>query len=265
MEENIEQTQPNKELITFRLRKVHLLLTLPILTFVGGIAIGFLFWGQGYTVSVVNVQDQPVSAGPASQSQVQPAQQPQQEQAQVPQDVTRYEVPIDDDPVLGAQDAPITMIEFSDYECPFCTKFHNEVFGQLIEEYGSQIRFVYRDFPLTSIHPEAFPAAEAANCAGEQGNYWGYHDKLFKGGPEALSADAYIQYAEELSLDMAAFQECLETRRYQDEVQADLDYAVQLGVRSTPTFFINGIGVVGAQPYEVFQQVIENELAGVIP
>lgn len=260
MEETLDQTPQIEDVLTFRFRKIHLLLTLPVITFVAGLAIGFLFWGRGYTFSMVNLQDPSVSAGPASQSQVQQAPQPE-----VPPDFTRYNVPVDDDPVLGPEDAPITMIEFSDYECPFCTKFHNEVFGQLIEEYGSQIRFVYRDFPLTSIHSEAFPAAEAANCAGEQGNYWGYHDKLFKGGPEALSAEAYIQYAEELSLDMAAFQECVDSRRYQDEVQADLDYAVQLGVRSTPTFFINGIGVVGAQPYEVFQQVIESELAGTNP
>lgn len=260
MDHPSNETHPNKDLLTFRLRKNHLLLTLPVITFIGGIAIGFLFWGRGYSVSVVNIEDQPVTAPPPSPSPTEQVPQPQ-----VPQDVTRYNVPVDDDPVFGAEDAPITIIEFSDYECPFCTKFHNEVFGQLIEEYGSQIRFVYRDFPLTSIHPEAFPAAEAANCAGEQGNYWGYHDKLFKGGPQALSADAYIQYAEDLSLDMDAFQECLDTRRFQDEVQADLDYAVQLGVRSTPTFFINGIAVLGAQPYEVFKQVIDNELAGEIP
>lgn len=263
MEESSPQSPSslNKEWITFRLRKIHLFLTLPVITFVGGIAVGFLFWGQGCTLSVVNVEDPPANA--ASLNQGRPWQQPQQ--VQIPQDVTRYDVPIDDDPTLGPEDAPITMIEFSDYECPYCTKFHNEVFGRLMEAYGSQIRFVYRDFPITSIHSEAFPAAEAANCAGEQGNYWGYHDKLFKGGPEALSAEAYLQYAEELSLDMTAFQECLDSRRFQQEVQADLDYAAQLGVRSTPTFFINGIGVVGAQPYEVFQQVIESELAGVIP
>lgn len=258
MEAAINEPQPDNGLITLRLRKIHLLLTFPIITFVGGIALGFMFWGRGYTLSVANLQDQPASVNLSAPVQQVP-------QPQVPQDVPRYNVSVDDDPVLGAEDAPVTIIEFSDYECPFCTKFHNQVFGQLMEEYGSQVRFVYRDFPLTSIHAEAFPAAEAANCAGEQGNYWGFHDQLFKGGPEALSAEAYINYAEELALDMAAFQECVDTRRFQAEVQADLDYAVQLGVRSTPTFFINGIAVVGAQPYEVFQQVIENELAGQLP
>jgi protein-disulfide isomerase len=120
---------------------------------------------------------------------------------------------------------------------------------------------VYRDFPLFSIHPNAMPAAEAANCAYEQGSFWEFHDKLF-GMELALSAEAYRQYAQDLGLDVDAFNECVETRRYQDEVQADYAYASELGVRSTPTFFINGIALVGAQPYEVFQQVIDKELAG---
>jgi protein-disulfide isomerase len=134
----------------------------------------------------------------------------------------------------------------------------------LIDAYGDQIRFVYRDFPLESIHANAKPAAEAANCANEQGEFWEYHDKLFS-MELGLSSEAYQEYATQLGLDIDEFQECFESGRYQEEVQLDFEFAANLGVRSTPTFFVNGIAVVGAQPFEVFQQVIEKELAGEIP
>ena len=180
------------------------------------------------------------------------------------QQVVRYDVPVDDDPILGAEDAPITIVEFSDYECPYCRQWHSEVYSQLIETYGKQIRFVYRDFPLASIHSNANSAAYAANCAHEQGVFWEYHDMLF-GMEQGLGNGAYLDYANQLGIDQADFQECLDSGRYQAEVQADFDFAAELGVRSTPTFFINGIAVVGAQPFEIFQQVIERELAGEIP
>jgi protein-disulfide isomerase len=172
---------------------------------------------------------------------------------------TRYDVSVDDDPVFGPADARVTIVEFSDYQCPYCIKWYREVYARLMEEYKGQIRFVYRDFPLTSIHPEALPAAEAANCANEQGAYWQYHDALFSGQFE-LSADAYIQYASALGLDLQKFQACLKEGRYRAEIEADLNYAIDLGVQSTPTFFINGIPVIGAQPYAAFKQVIDKEL-----
>jgi protein-disulfide isomerase len=177
--------------------------------------------------------------------------------------VVRYDVPIDDDPIIGPEDAPITIIEFSDYECPYCKRWHDESFERLLETFPNEIRFVYRDFPLTSIHPNAAPAAEAANCAHEQGQFWDFHRKLFS--TTTLNAQTYLLYAEELGLDMTAFEECFSSRRYQDEVMADLQWAVNLGVSSTPTFFINGIAIVGAQPFEVFYEVITKELAGEIP
>ncbi len=177
--------------------------------------------------------------------------------------VVRYDVPIDDDPVLGPDDAPITIIEFSDYECPYCKRWHDESFERLIETFPDEVRFVYRDFPLTSIHPNAAPAAEAANCAYEQGQFWDFHRKLFS--TTTLNPQAYMAYAEELGLNMVAFEECFNSRRYQEEVMADLEWAVNLGVSSTPTFFINGIAIVGAQPFEVFYEVITKELAGEIP
>jgi protein-disulfide isomerase len=203
---------------TLVFKRSHLYAVLLPLTFIVGLSVGYLFWGR-----------RPAVAQPQAAAQAQ-----QQDQ----QNVQRYDVPVDDDPALGPANAPITIIEFSDYECPYCRRWHTEVFNQLRQEYGDKIRFVYRDFPLSSIHPDAEPAAEAANCANEQGAFWQYHDLLFSG---------------------------IDSGRYSQEVQADYQYASQLGVRSTPTFFINGLPVVGAQPYDVFKQVIDQELAGEIP
>jgi protein-disulfide isomerase len=179
------------------------------------------------------------------------------------QQVQRYDVSIDDDPIYGPDTAKITIIEFSDYECPFCQKWSVEVLPRLREKYGDQIRLVYRDFPLIGLHDNAAPAAEAANCANDQGKYWEYHDLLFSGG--RLNRQTYESYAQTLSLNMSEFNACLDDRRYQKEVEADYNYASELGVQSTPTFFINGLALVGAQPFEVFEQVIDMELAGEIP
>ncbi|NPA30937.1 MAG: DsbA family protein [Chloroflexi bacterium] len=171
----------------------------------------------------------------------------------------RVEVSADDDPSWGPEDAPITIIEFSDFQCPFCARFRKQTYDRLKEEYGDKIRFVYRDFPLVQIHPEAVPAALAANCAGEQGKYWEYHDLLFL-GDRPLNRDTYIAYAEQLGLDVDEFSRCLDEERYLDEIQKDFDDGVAAGVRGTPTFFVNGIPLVGAQPFENFKAIIDQEL-----
>ena len=126
------------------------------------------------------------------------------------------------------------------------------------------MRLVYRDFPLVQIHSNATPAAAAASCSREQEKYWEFNEFLFS-GEYSLSEATYKSLAEELSLEMEIFNECLDSKRYNVEVQADLDYAVSIGVQSTPTFFINGLAVVGAQPYDLFEFIIEKELAGEIP
>lgn len=245
------------------------MLLIPVAFFIG-MGIGYLAWGQGQTNQAqTEPQETAVSAEAAPQDIVAQAQANPQAPAapqgqEPPQDVVRYDVPVDDDPGIGPEDAAITIIEFSDYQCPYCSRWHEDVFSNLLEEYPDQVRIVYRDFPLDSIHPEAVPAAEAANCALEQGAFWEYHDKLFS-GELGLGQDAYLQYATVLGLDVDSFKECVETGRYADEVQADFQYAANLGVQSTPTFFLNGIPIVGAQPYEVFKQVIDMELAGEIP
>ncbi len=219
-----------------------------VVAFAAGLFAGFLVWGTGHT-------------NPPQQAAAQTQNQAPQAAAQATQgEPKRYDVSTDDDPALGPATAPVTIIEFSDYQCPYCRQWAEQVEGELIKTYGDKIRIVYRDFPLTQIHPEALPAAEAADCAGEQGKYWEYHDALFKQS-KGLGQEAYLAYAKELGLNIDQFQQCIQEHRYRDEVQADAQYAAQLGVRSTPTFFINGIPVVGAQPFSVFKQIIDQELA----
>jgi protein-disulfide isomerase len=165
----------------------------------------------------------------------------------------------DDDPSQGPKNAKVTIVEFSDYQCPYCQLWHQEVLPRLMSEYGDQIRFIYRDFPLGG-HPEAQPAAEAANCAGDQDAYWEFQDSIFS-GLYGYGRSAYEQYALDLGLDAEKFTTCLNSRRHQAEVLEDYSDGVSLGVQSTPTFFINDTQIVGAQPYETFQQLVEAELA----
>jgi protein-disulfide isomerase len=229
-----------KQTNTLTFKRSHLYAVLLPLAFVVGLSVGYLFWGR-------------VETAPVSDSQV-----------TVEQQVQRYEIPEDDDPVWGPDDAVITIIEFSDYECPYCRRWHTEVWPQIQEVYAGQVRLVYRDFPLTTIHANATTAATAANCAGEQNAYWEFSERLFS-MELGLSKSAYDQYATDLGLDLDSFSTCLESGDQNEEVMADYEYAANLGVRSTPTFFINGIPVVGAQPFEVFQSLIDQELAGDIP
>jgi len=167
----------------------------------------------------------------------------------------------DDDPVLGDKNAPVTIVSFEDYQCPFCKRAFDQTFPQLKKDYidTGKVKYVYRDFPL-SFHPQAQSAAEASECADEQGKFWDYHDAIFN-NQASLGRDLYIQLAEQLNLDVDQFTQCIDDGKYKQEVQADFSYGSQIGVSGTPTFFINGIKLVGAQPYAAFQQVIEAELS----
>ena len=173
--------------------------------------------------------------------------------------VKRVDVSTDDDPSIGPADAPVTIIEFSDYQCPYCQVWYKQVFQQLLASYPDKIRFVYRDLPLP-MHPEAVPAAQAANCAGEQDAYWKYHDALFN-QQYGLDRAAYEHYAADLGLDTKAFAACLDSQRYQDEIQADASDASRVGISGTPSFVVNGRILVGALPFSDFKAVIDEELA----
>jgi protein-disulfide isomerase len=173
--------------------------------------------------------------------------------------IRRISVSTDDDPSIGPDNAPITIIEFSDYQCPYCQIWYQQVYQELLASYPNQIHFVYRDLALSN-HPEAEPAAEAADCAGEQGAYWEFHDALFD-QKYGLKQAAFQQYAADLGLDIKAFTACLDSHKYRSEVQADTDDAMRLGITGTPSFVINGRILIGAQPFSAFKTVIDEELA----
>ena len=164
-----------------------------------------------------------------------------------------------DDPSWGPVDAKVTIVEFGDFQCPYCRQWYSTVYEKLQANYGNKIRFVFRDFPLTSIHPDAKPAAVAANCAGEQGRYWDYF-KLLYGDSRGLGNAMYQTYAQEIGLNLSSFNSCLKSGRYDKEISLDTQNGQRNGVDGVPAFFINEKLISGLQPYEVFQQTIEEEL-----
>lgn len=169
------------------------------------------------------------------------------------------EVAIDGAPIRGPEQAPVTLVEFSDFQCPYCARVQ-PVLQQILETYPDQVKLVYKDFPLPSLHPQAPKAAEAARCAREQDKYWDYHDRLFQDAQD-LTPDKLKRYAADLQLDSAAFAACLDSGKYADAVRQDMAQGTGLGVNSTPTFFINGRYLSGAQPFSAFQAQIDDALA----
>ena len=163
--------------------------------------------------------------------------------------------------VVGFDDAPITIVEYTDFQCPFCARHLTDTYPLILENYIETgiVRYVYKDFPLQSIHPQATIAAEAARCAGDQGAWIEMHDLLFANQREWSIAEptpVFVSYAESLELDTAVFQACVESRQYQAAVEADLQEGAGFGVTGTPTFFFNGLMLAGAQPFDVFEQAI---------
>jgi protein-disulfide isomerase len=169
-------------------------------------------------------------------------------------------VSVDDDPAWGPVDAPVTIVEFSDYQCPYCKQFYDQTLPQIKEAYEGQLRFVYRDFPLVAIHPHAQKAAEASECADDQGRFWDYHDLLWA-NQQALDVASLKAYAAQLGLDTATFGDCLDSGKNAQEVQKDYSEGVSYGVPGTPTFFINDLELLGAQPFSSFQTIIDGLLA----
>jgi protein-disulfide isomerase len=161
-------------------------------------------------------------------------------------------------PAKGPEGAPITMIEFSDFQCPFCQRAYATV-QQVLSTYGDRIRFVYRHYPLPN-HPAAGPAAEASLCADEQGQFWPYHDRLFANAERLSDADLK-RHAVDVGLDAAKFNACFDSHKFQDEVAEDFAAGNSLGVNGTPAFFVNGRLLSGAQPFEAFKELIDEELA----
>jgi protein-disulfide isomerase len=158
----------------------------------------------------------------------------------------------------GGAKAPVTIIEFSDYQCPFCKRAEQSV-DKVMEAYGNKVRVVFRDFPLP-MHSDARPAAEAANCANAQGKFWEYHQKLFA-NQSALGEDKLKSYAEAVGLDGAKFARCMQEKPFRVAIDKDIADGAKVGVSGTPAFFINGRMLSGAQPFEKFKEVIDEELA----
>lgn len=193
-----------------------------------------------------------------------------------PEDTTPKKVSVDDDPVLGDKNAKVTLIDFTDYECPFCKRYFDETFSKIKKDYidTGKIKYVVRDLPL-SFHANAHKEAQAAECAREQGGdaiYYKYHDEIFKrttSGGTGLALTELSVIANDLGLNGAAMQTCLDTEKYKAEVDKDLADASAIGASGTPTFFIGkstsdgiimGTRIVGAQPFSVFQAEIDKQL-----
>lgn len=196
------------------------------------------------------------------------------EQAKVveqPQPIAK--ISADNDPIMGDPNAPITIIEFSDFQCPFCARFDSQTLPLLFEEYIEQgkVKLVFRDFPIESIHPNAVAASHAAECANDQGKFKDMHDILFENQNQwsrqdtASAVSMFSQYAGEIALDQSEFDSCLTSGKHIDEIRNDLNDGRAYGVTGTPGFFIGNdqIGYVelkGAQPFEAFKQVIDSQL-----
>jgi protein-disulfide isomerase len=182
------------------------------------------------------------------------------------------DVSLDDDPVKGDSNAALTIVEFSDFQCPFCSRFYEQTLPQLQKEYidTGKIKLVFRDMPL-SFHANAMSAAIASECANEQGKFWQYHDVLFTNQAQWQSIESgeitktFSQYATDLGIETASFEACLGSQNIADEINKDISDAAKYGVSGTPTFFIGTekdgfVKLVGAQPFAAFKNTIEKQL-----
>jgi predicted DsbA family dithiol-disulfide isomerase len=171
----------------------------------------------------------------------------------------RFEVSAGDAPAKGGpKDAPVQIVEFSDFECPFCQRV-NPTLDRVITEYGDKVRLAFRHYPLDNIHANARKAAEASLCADEQGEFWKMHDVMFSEQKE-LGVEALREKASRIGLDLEAFNECLDSGRYADQVEEDFRAGVLAGVSGTPAIFVNGRPLSGAVPFEQMAEVIDEEL-----
>ena len=170
-----------------------------------------------------------------------------------------FDVQVGDSPFIGKKDAPITIVEYSDFQCPYCKRAAQTI-GEVKKKYGDKVRVVFRNFPLP-FHSQAKVAAAAGLCANEQGadQFWKMHDSMF-GNQEALTPEALKESAKKLGLKVEQFNQCLDSNKYAGAIEADIESGKKVNVKSTPTFFVNGQLLSGAQPAEVFEEVIDDVL-----
>lgn len=176
-----------------------------------------------------------------------------------PPPIQRLDVLIDRAPSKGAENAPVKIVKFEDFECPFC-KTVQPTISELLKKYAGRVRVVHKDLPLEEIHPQAQLAAQAARCAADQGKFWQYHDMLYSHAPKLGPAELK-GYAKEVGIETTSFAQCLASGKHKGAVQQDLAEGAKLGLTGTPAFFINGRELIGAQPIEAFTAIIDDELA----
>ena len=230
---------------------IYLITTLIIFAFILGILTDKLIYLEN------TLKTQTASAPPPKTT---PPQEPTPPPAKV--DVAQGHLP-----PLGNPNAKVTIVEFSDFQCPFCKQFEDNTYPKLYDEYikTNKIKFVFRHYPLNSIHPTAQKAAEASECANAQNKFWEYHNLLFKNQstwsplPLADALNSFTDYAAELGLNTITFRSCLDTDQLTQKVQEDSSDGDKASVNGTPTFFINGTRLVGNQPFAQIQQLIEQE------
>jgi protein-disulfide isomerase len=242
---------------TFKMLIIGIMVSLIVVAFFSGYTLG------SQTVAPVVIQETPTPTPTVPQP------------TQIPtQDEQRIFVSLSDDPIKGDPNAPVTIVEFSDFQCPFCARFFDQTLPQIQQDYidTGKVKLVYRDFPIESIHANAKAASMAAECADDQKMFWQYHDKLFEGQTQwaRLSAEdasnTFKQYASELDLVTDDFNTCLDSAKYSSEINEDFQNGENYGVTGTPAFFIGNdkdgyVTVIGAKPYSSFQQVIDKELS----
>lgn len=234
------------DVIAFRLRRTYLYTAVGALAgFAGGFTLATILASSGAKSVPRNpVRRQELSAKPAP--------------------VAAIEVGTEGRPSRGATDAPVTIVEFTDYECPFCRRHFQYTLPALLAVYGDKIRYVVRNYPIASLHPRAPKAAEAAECAHDQDTFWQYHDLLLRQGT-MLDVNTLKRYAAGLQMDTAVFNRCLDTGAKAAVVRQDVLDASGYGVRGTPAFFVNGHLLAGAKPFEVFASYIDAALEGRSP
>jgi len=245
-----------------------IVVAIAIATFLGGYSIGTMQISDD-GLSKEDMRDV-IDAYVAEQGVVAPTPTQQPTQPSAPQII---QVSLDDDPVKGDPDAEVIVVEFSDFQCPFCSRFYDQTLPLIQENYidTGKIKFVYRDFPLDSLHPNARPAHIAAECADDQGKFWEYHDILFErvgewqSLPGSSLGDKFVEFADELQLGQTNFISCLQSETVAQEVQSDYLDGGRYGVTGTPAFFVGTekdgfVLISGAQPYSSFQTTIDSLL-----
>jgi len=237
-----------------------------VATFFGGYAIGTMDTNSSVTVEELEkiISDMEIKTSQPSQV---PTQQPTQRGTPI------YEISIDDDPVKGDPNAQLTIIEFSDFQCPFCSRFYSQTLPLLEENYidTGKVKLVFKDLPLDRLHPNARATHIAAECANEQGKFWEYHDILFEKQPQWQSLSpsnldsTLTNFAAGLGMQSTEFQACMESQEIADEVNDDTLEAASYGTTGTPTFFIGNekdgfTKLVGAQPFAAFKTMIDSKI-----